>query len=170
MLKCVLFNARSLGNKLLELHHLLYTTDYDVLLITEFWLNRPPSSGIESDAYMCDLVEFLKSHHILDCMNVIAVDFNCPKISWDNLQRSTDRSHQLLLSCVNDYGLTQEVDFNTRLQHVLDIVLTDEPQQILKVTSTPPLGQSDHDMIKFDVMVYNQLSCHDGTPSLYNKL
>ena len=111
-------------------------------------------------------LSFSKSHYRLDCMNVIAGDFNCPKISWDNLQCSTDRTHQLSLSCVIDCGLTQVVDFNTRLQNVLDIVLTDEPQRILKVTSKPPLGQSDHDMIKFDVMVYDQLSPHDSTPLL----
>jgi len=99
-------------------------------------------------------------------MNVIAGDFNCPNISWDNLQCYTDRTHPLLLSCVIDCGLTQVVDFNTRLQNVLDIVLTDEPQRILKVTSKPPLGQSDHDMLKFDVMVDDQLSSHDSTPLL----
>ena len=97
---------------------------------------RPPISSVESDASMSDLVEFLKSHHRLDCMNVIAGDFNCPKISWDNLQCSTDRTHQLLLSCVIDCGLTQVVDFNTRLQNVLDIVLTNEPQRILSQQQT----------------------------------
>ena len=105
-----------------------------------FTLVYRPSSGVESDACMSDLVEFLKSHHRLDCMNVIAGDFNCPKISWDNLQCSTDRTYQLLLSCVIDCGLTQVVDFNTRLQNVLDSVLTDERQRILKITSKPPLG------------------------------
>ena len=46
MLKCVLFNARSLGNKLLELHHLLYTCDYDVVLVTESWLDNSMTSAL----------------------------------------------------------------------------------------------------------------------------
>ena len=39
-------------------------------------------------------------------------------------------------------------------KHVLDIVLTDKPQRILQITSKPPLGQSDHDMVAFDVLLH----------------
>ena len=40
-LKCVIFNARSVCNKLPELHHLLYSanTSYDIIMLTESWLN-----------------------------------------------------------------------------------------------------------------------------------
>ena len=34
-LRSLLFNARSIVNKLSELHHLLYNAGYDLLLITE---------------------------------------------------------------------------------------------------------------------------------------
>jgi len=39
MIKCVLLNARSICNKLPELYQLLYGEMYDVILITESWLN-----------------------------------------------------------------------------------------------------------------------------------
>jgi len=37
--KCVLLNAQSLGNKLTELHYLLYSFKYQLTLITESWLD-----------------------------------------------------------------------------------------------------------------------------------
>lgn len=46
MLKCVLFNAQSIGNKLLELHYMLYTLSYDVVLVTESWLDASITSGL----------------------------------------------------------------------------------------------------------------------------
>lgn len=45
--RCNLFNARSLVNKLSELHHLLYTdTDVDCLLVTETWLHDEIPNGL----------------------------------------------------------------------------------------------------------------------------
>jgi len=46
-LRFVLCNARSLGNKLQELHYLLYNDNLDVLLIiTESWLDDTFTSGL----------------------------------------------------------------------------------------------------------------------------
>ena len=42
----MLFNAQSLCNKLSELHHLLYTGDIDIILITESWLHSDISNGL----------------------------------------------------------------------------------------------------------------------------
>ena len=36
---CLMFNARSLCNKLVELHYLLYSSKFDILLVTESWLH-----------------------------------------------------------------------------------------------------------------------------------
>lgn len=38
LLSCILFNARSLKNKLPDLHHLLYSFKYHAIFITETWL------------------------------------------------------------------------------------------------------------------------------------
>jgi len=40
VLKCKLINARSICNKLPELHQLLDSDHFDILLITESWLNN----------------------------------------------------------------------------------------------------------------------------------
>ena len=46
MLSCCLFNARSVVNKVPELHHILYCENYDMLFITETWLTTEVSSGL----------------------------------------------------------------------------------------------------------------------------
>jgi Reverse transcriptase (RNA-dependent DNA polymerase)/Endonuclease-reverse transcriptase len=45
-----LINARSLCNKLVELHHLLYSSSHDVVLVTESWLTPEYSSSLLTDS------------------------------------------------------------------------------------------------------------------------
>ena len=45
-LRCALENAQSLGNKLQELHYLLYGECFDLVLITESWLDSTFTHGI----------------------------------------------------------------------------------------------------------------------------
>jgi hypothetical protein len=52
ILRCTMFNARSLNSKdkLLHLHALLYSRAFDIVLITETWLNNgTPSSLLDPD-------------------------------------------------------------------------------------------------------------------------
>ena len=44
--KCILLNAQSLGNKLTELHCLLYSFTYELILITESWLDMKLTNGL----------------------------------------------------------------------------------------------------------------------------
>jgi len=43
---CVLFNAQSLGNKMYELHNLLYLHCHDIILITETWMDCTFTDGL----------------------------------------------------------------------------------------------------------------------------
>jgi len=45
-LKCLLFNSRSVMNKLPDLHNLLYNDNYDCIFVTESWLYPEIPSGI----------------------------------------------------------------------------------------------------------------------------
>ena len=53
MLRCKLFNARSLCNKLPSLHLLLHSYEFDIIFITESWLNcdLPDSLLLSSSLY-----------------------------------------------------------------------------------------------------------------------
>ena len=224
MLTCAVLNAQSLGNKLLDLQHLLYTDHTDIIMVTETWLDenvpsglldpesryniirkdrnrngggvctcinkrfqvcrvdvgprfdylelicfdllchstemrffvvyRPPGYGSECVGYLSDVLEFIKLHYKLSCMNIITGDFNCPKINWNDLQCSADYIHQMLFNFVVECGLTQVVTFATRLLNILDIVLIDEPQHILNIADKPPLGHSDHNVVEFSIWLH----------------
>ena len=43
---CCLLNARSVVNKLPELHYLLYFSNYNIILITESWLHAGITNGL----------------------------------------------------------------------------------------------------------------------------
>jgi len=45
-LKCYLFNAQSIVNKLPELQHIMYNENYDCIFITESWLHSGICDGV----------------------------------------------------------------------------------------------------------------------------
>jgi ribonuclease P/MRP protein subunit RPP40 len=45
MINCVFFNARSLVNKLTDLHYLLYTSNFDLIIVVESWLTDSLPDG-----------------------------------------------------------------------------------------------------------------------------
>jgi len=47
LLPCYLFNARSLNNKLPELHHLLYSSPPSLVCVSETWLSSVPNSFLD---------------------------------------------------------------------------------------------------------------------------
>jgi len=54
MLSWVLFNARNVCNKLPELYYLLYSLSYDIIMITESWLNvNVPDSILDPRNHFC---------------------------------------------------------------------------------------------------------------------
>ena len=62
---------------------------------------------------------------MLDRVNIVTGDFNCPKIDWSCLTSPGDGIHELLLDCVIECGFTQMVNFSTRKNSVLDLILID---------------------------------------------
>ena len=52
---CLLFNARSIKNKLGEIHHLLYTDKLLIVLITESWLDKSVSDNLLDPANLFHL-------------------------------------------------------------------------------------------------------------------
>ena len=43
------------------------------------------------------------------------------------------------------------VNFPTRMNNLLDVVLTDDRKCLLSVSLCPPLGQSDHNGVLFEL-------------------
>ena len=233
-MRCVLLNAQSLGNKLHELHYLLYCECFDVVLITESWCDdtfthgildpelkfnvyrrdrnrhgggvclfvtrllqsaqvnivtefnhleivcvdvltlpttlrvfvayRPPSSGAD---YQTSLMQCLRSYYSLNCVNIVAGDFNCPRVDWSCLTCPNDTINEPLLKFAIECGFIQTVKFPTREENILDLILIDDVQRLLSISERPPLGHSDHSCIEFSVLLDFLSDIQNGTVNHY---
>lgn len=56
MLKCLLLNARSIVNKLPDLHYLLYEESYDVIFLTETWLKPVMPDGFIDPRHLYSII------------------------------------------------------------------------------------------------------------------
>ena len=86
---------------------------------------------------------------------IISGDFNVPDIHWpSNSIRGNAYPHrvsQRFLDIFHDLALEQMVDFTTRNQNALDLVLTSHPAFMTRCSRLPPLGaKSDHDIVLYD--------------------
>jgi len=74
---------------------------------------------------------------------------NLPKIDWVNLTCPDDKVHKPFLQFCISAGYTQCVDFVTNGINILDDVLCDYEQIICRLTCLPPMGRSDHAVVKY---------------------
>jgi len=86
---CTLLNAQSLGNKLLDLHHLLYTQCANIVIITETWLDKNIPSGL------------------LD-----------PESSYNIIRKDRNRNGGGVCACINKRFQVYRVDIGTRFDHL----------------------------------------------------
>ena len=234
------FNARSVSNKLTELHLMLYTGGFDVILITESWLHpamsnglldpdfkyniyrrdrsvsvgggvcvfvikslsvspvkveskfdelelfcfdlvdakrcsptrvyvvyRPPSYNEHATVYMQLLIDCFKTYYKNSYVNIIAGDLNLPKIDWLQLKCCNDIIHQMFLEFVIEFGLTQVINFPTRGNNFLDIVLIDDLQRLSSVSRHPPFSTSDHDVIQLSLLFLLDVASPDWSHDRY---
>ena len=80
-------------------------------------------------------------------------DFNIPTIDWTALTHCTDYVSALFTRFVRIGGFTQFVNFHTRGNNLLDLVLSNDSKIVCSITSKPPLGHSDHNIIDFKLDV-----------------
>jgi len=102
---------------------------------------------------MEELIQCLGKYQHDNYANVIAGDFNCPKIDWARLTSPCDAIHRPLLDFVTNAGFVQVVEAPTRLGNFLDLVFTDDPIRVCSTVTEPSFGHSDHDMISFKIIL-----------------
>ena len=112
---------------------------------------RPPSSDIDYSTNLCNTVHDIVKHNPNSTI-WLAGDLNLPDINWD---RDTIVNHQYsiainesYISCFNDAGLEQMVDFPTRGNNILDLFLSNRPSLVNRTECLP--GLSGHDMVLID--------------------
>ena len=112
---------------------------------------RPPSNNIEYSSNLCSAINNLATSYP-NCTIWIAGDVNLPGICWKNNtvvnHRYSLRINNDFISCINDSGLEQMVNFPTRGDNILDIFLSNRPSLVNRIQCLP--GFSDHDMVLID--------------------
>ena len=84
-------------------------------------------------------------------------DFNLPDIDWKNKTHQVTGNYynksisEMFLDTINNQGLSQLVNFPTRLDNTLDLFLTNRPSLTTKCAPLP--GISEHDMVLITTMV-----------------
>ena len=101
------------------------------------------------------LIDRLKQLCNINYSLILLGDFNLPSLIWSpDVAVNThilDPLHTSFSEFFISSGLSQLVTTPTRLNSVLDLVLTNDPFLISNVDSLPPLGASDHSIVTFDI-------------------
>ena len=101
-------------------------------------------------------VNSVSENHIVLVMG----DFNYSDIDWELMHATNDIS-SAFLECVQDNFLEQVVHENTRGNNCLDLVLTNCSSIIGNMVILPPLGNSDHNSLSFDLDINVQCSANE---------
>ena len=81
-------------------------------------------------------------------------DFNYPNINWNSLE--ADRKGSKFLEMIQNNFLIQHIDFRTRGENILDLLFSSEENMIENARAIGKLGNSDHDIISFDMNMYTE--------------
>ncbi len=102
-----------------------------------------------------DTLSEIKTQYSQACKIVLAGDFNCPKINWENISEGENTSlpqnpdDKELLNLVHDFGLIQHVTQPTRGHNRLDLVFSNFDDPAVKTEVKPGLG--DHSIVNSSV-------------------
>ena len=86
---------------------------------------------------------------------MLAGDFNLPDINWSEQKISSNQytvgTNQTYLDIASDNGLEQIVDFPTRNENTLDLIVTSHPSYKQRCKPIPTIGNSDHAIVLLDI-------------------
>ena len=142
----------------------------DINLIKEEWVRlgifyRPP----DNSEYLNDIIIENINESIdnlgLEKPVIILGDFNLSNINWDNLKGSNSTEDKFI-NCFQNNFLEQLVNFKTRGNNILDLILTNHSELINNIHSYMPLGNSDHSGICFEI--YANLKHKENNEKVFN--
>ena len=114
--------------------------------LTFYVIYHSPNSSKENTSELCQLLEKTKENNF----NVLIGDFNLPDIDWNN--STAGPKGKSFLECADSKFLTQVVTMATHKHgNVLDLILTNRPDQIRSVDDIGRLGDSDHSILKVQI-------------------
>uniref|UniRef100_A0A803JAV9 Reverse transcriptase domain-containing protein n=1 Tax=Xenopus tropicalis TaxID=8364 RepID=A0A803JAV9_XENTR len=86
---------------------------------------------------------------------VVMGDFNYPDIDWSNGVAKSERASRFV-NMLNDNFLFQAVQEPTRNDSILDLVISNNAELISNICVGEHLGNSDHNMVSFEIMLQRQ--------------
>ncbi len=75
-------------------------------------------------------------------------DFNYPNISWSH----SEKNNHIFYDTLTQLGLCQMINEPTRINNILDLVITDSPGFVKNITINPPIKTCDHNSIYFEII------------------
>ena len=116
---------------------------------------RPPNSALFAlNSLNYSLLSIQTKYTVILCG-----DFNLPQIDWSTVTPSiSSPATTLLCSIVNDNFLSQMVNFSTRQDNILDLILVNDTNIVSRVHPVDSLPGTDHEAIYFEVSAIPQHS------------
>ena len=112
---------------------------------------RAPDCLISNNEAMYSLIGKAGKENV-----VIVGDFNFPEIKW-SCKNNLLPEHPFI-TCINDNFLEQLIDTPTRGENILDLVLCSDTSFVQNVTVGEPFATSDHQIIRFDLVVSKEVN------------
>ena len=111
---------------------------------------RPPDANTDKDkAHDNELFKIIQ--RTIGTRDLVLLgDFNYPHINWDSLD-SSDKMGADFIDEIQDRFLLQLVREPTRSEAILDLILTTDEDLVSNVRVGEHLGNSDHNIIRFDL-------------------
>jgi hypothetical protein len=112
------------------------------------------------------LKEVSVEHHLL------MGDFNYPGVQWlegGAVSTSTTEETRLFQECLEDNFITQHVDFPTRKDAILDLILSKEPDLVTSLSSIGRFADTDHQMLQWEISIRADVELASTTGRDYNK-
>ena len=122
---------------------------------------RPPGSSHENNQDLLKLMDAIKTSHATDYL--IMGDFNFREINWmdGTVDGPGDSDAAQFYEKVQDCYLCQHVTIHTRfregtLPSTLDLIFTDQENNVDELKCSAPLGKSDHCVITWELRTASQ--------------
>ena len=112
---------------------------------------RSPNSKETNNELLLELINDVSDN------STLIGDFNLPGINWTN--GTCDRKSSPFFETFANKGLEQMIDFPTHVKgNTLDLLLTNDPENIISVESLGNLGNSDHCIIEVEMLYKAKVS------------
>jgi len=101
----------------------------------------------DNDKRLCDMIKEVHGKPVL-----LMGDFNYPDIEWLTMHGQSQTS-QNFANCIDDAFMTQNVTEDTCNGAIVDLIITSEPEMVTSLSVLSALGNSDHNMISWDLLL-----------------